>query len=832
MHETRPFCVIERWTGDTFQRTSLQELGLRIRLGHPIGERCPCPKTQCDFIVIHTNGMHKCTIEFCACLKSLDAGQDRAQLLRRRLFPATCVGPNTCCTFEVLRLFHMVTLPRQNHRVRLLHGSREVDGHVGDSRLEGALSVILAQRSSMAFSEDLDALRPWFFLYTLFIAMDACFRLKRRNISSREKDPALIDGGAYMVESGPFENFLKSVGTQSEISTCTGLAAIDHANTKFNKGYAETGTMLGLCARHEFVQANGVVPTQVGERYANTDYALASLLRHHDKDLYIILSYDICCQYSKQLACRLAAYQFPPGFRVELDEARIRFVIPKLHIHGHKLLCQLLFNLNWTCGCARTDGEGVERPWAAFGALGTSLRAMGPGSASDTINDHIFFWNGCREISLGRLTRRRLIDGFAELAIQTAELDEFRKGQAEHADRWEAAVIAFESDRSQPNPFEPPNGGTFEADVALELATEDEIRAREGLHCPHEMTPSAFVLALLDIENQHRSRSLHDNCTENGIGASENEAGKGYLKIEGGDLGVIEERLRNGGCGTSLEDLRNRLVAKSRMLTYKNRNMRHQGATTRARGVLKKNDEKVDLAVGKYIDSRAALIRLADGDGRRVRWPALDRGKDVRCMEDPDKTRARGTKRPHTSLEMDGDGRGHLQECRNATGEGRRTVSWIWKWMDVGSGQTDGVYHGMRIEYCKAFSRVRRWREEAAQWDLRAASDERAGDIGEGARAYAKEKASSYRALAASFEELWHGLQGRASLSSSEVDALRQAMDADADASNDDQEGAILDEEEVEQGEELGGDEDEDEGDEENNDEWEDEDEYTTFPLL
>ena len=50
------------------------------------------------------------------------------------------------------------------------------------------------------------------------------------------------------------------------MSTCTGLAALDHANTKFNKGYAETGKMLGLCARHEFIQPNGIVPTQVGER--------------------------------------------------------------------------------------------------------------------------------------------------------------------------------------------------------------------------------------------------------------------------------------------------------------------------------------------------------------------------------------------------------------------------------------------------------------------------------------------------------------------------------------------------------------------------------------
>ena len=69
------------------------------------------------------------------------------------------------------------------------------------------------------------------FLYTLFIAMDACFRLKRRKISSRERDPGLVEGGAYMVESEPFENFLKSVGTQSEV--CYELCLTIRALTPF-----------------------------------------------------------------------------------------------------------------------------------------------------------------------------------------------------------------------------------------------------------------------------------------------------------------------------------------------------------------------------------------------------------------------------------------------------------------------------------------------------------------------------------------------------------------------------------------------------------------------
>ena len=51
-----------------------------------------------------------------------------------------------------------------------------------------------------------------------------------------------------------------------QISTCTGLAAIDHVNVKFHKGYAATGVVAVICARHEFWLPNGTGDTQVGER--------------------------------------------------------------------------------------------------------------------------------------------------------------------------------------------------------------------------------------------------------------------------------------------------------------------------------------------------------------------------------------------------------------------------------------------------------------------------------------------------------------------------------------------------------------------------------------
>ena len=53
--------------------------------------------------------------------------------------------------------------------------------------------------------------------------------------------------------------------TSKQMSSCSGLAALDHANTKFSRGYSSTGVGMGVCARHEFVQPNGVGDLQCGE---------------------------------------------------------------------------------------------------------------------------------------------------------------------------------------------------------------------------------------------------------------------------------------------------------------------------------------------------------------------------------------------------------------------------------------------------------------------------------------------------------------------------------------------------------------------------------------
>lgn len=50
------------------------------------------------------------------------------------------------------------------------------------------------------------------------------------------------------------------------MSTCSGLAALDQANTKFNRGYTTTGAGVCVCGHHELVQPEGAVNLQKGER--------------------------------------------------------------------------------------------------------------------------------------------------------------------------------------------------------------------------------------------------------------------------------------------------------------------------------------------------------------------------------------------------------------------------------------------------------------------------------------------------------------------------------------------------------------------------------------
>jgi hypothetical protein len=107
------------------------------------------------------------------------------------------------------------------------------------------------------------------------------------------------------------------------------------------------------------------------------NYIFGSIRRHKDPRLPKTISYDIICQWWKHLLEPMK--ELPPLVRCTLILSLLRFVIPKMHIHAHILLCYLLYSLNLVPGSGQTDGEGIERPWSNIGGIASSTRVMGPG---------------------------------------------------------------------------------------------------------------------------------------------------------------------------------------------------------------------------------------------------------------------------------------------------------------------------------------------------------------------------------------------------------------------------------------------------------------------
>ncbi|KAJ7431877.1 hypothetical protein B0H11DRAFT_2261291 [Mycena galericulata] len=625
-----------------------------------------------------------------------------------------------------------------------------------------------------------------------------------------------------------------------EMNTCSGLAALDHANTKFSRGYSTTGMVMGVCARHEFVQPNGVGDLQRGERFSNVDYVASSILRHKHPALWKLISYDIVCVWSKWFKERLK--QLPPLVRIILMEGIMKYAIPKMHLRAHKLACHILYSLNLILGSAQVDGEGIERPWSMIGAVARSTQEMGPSARHGVLDYQWSNWNWQKLVTIVATLRRRMDNGKKEQARQKESFDTFTEEQRDRVPAWKQVVHDFEANPAAKNPYEVKVTGLNEAEVRLQFTKEEELEAAHGTASLHDVTPSKFMTLGLDLEEEQRRirlqaelkkantagmqidlagmrsrlgrhllrfRKLQATYTPAALQAIGDASIPEDVKVENMPLMLpsaltpvqremcraglphVEAVMRDAQCRVSLVRLRNQLHVKSRLLIYKKSHSRHQKRNTRSRTVVARNESKIRLHSEKYQMAWEAMRRLrADGDGEKLGWQRL-RKDDIKCMEDAEdlerkaETRRKNAERRKKRIEElrdhgllpaedDGDSSDDVEDGVRGS-ENRRKMSWIWE--VAGSTGTDAeLEDALRIEWSKAYARVRRWNEEvtlleveylrvlvsfefeALRWDRRA----RAVPIGVipweetvGAVAFARKQAAMFRDLKRRGEETW-----------------------------------------------------------------------------
>ncbi|KAJ3963289.1 hypothetical protein EV361DRAFT_957255 [Lentinula raphanica] len=96
-------------------------------------------------------------------------------------------------------------------------------------------------------------------------------------------------------------------------------------------------------------------------------------------------------------------------------------------------------------------------------------------------------------------------------------------------------------------------------------------------------------------------------------------------------LPEIEDQLREAQLRAALNNLRNHLHIKFRLLTYRRTNVKAQGAITKSQALLKRNQRQIDCDVMKYRNAWRCLETLR-GSGKSG-WRKLRTG-DVRMMGD------------------------------------------------------------------------------------------------------------------------------------------------------------------------------------------------------
>ncbi|KAG6905389.1 hypothetical protein DXG01_003030 [Tephrocybe rancida] len=268
---------------------------------------------------------------------------------------------------------------------------------------------------------------------------------------------------------------------------------------------SEQRVLVPSVARHQMFCATGTGDLQKGEKYSNMDYLLFSALMHYFF-IFLLICYNISCQYSKGFFRRLADmpvhFQFPrpPSW----PKPVICFKVPKFHLPPHKVECHSPFSLNYTPGVGCTDGEGVERNWAWLNGAALSTSQMGQGSRHDTLDDFMGFWNYKKTVDLGDMLLKKLVEAIPQAIIHCQAFHVFteglRKDHLSELQTWEKMVLDWESGMSTVDPYLVEEDSISINEIQHQLAEEDHQNIEHGV-APMEITPTTFILSGLSIED-------------------------------------------------------------------------------------------------------------------------------------------------------------------------------------------------------------------------------------------------------------------------------------------------------------------------------------------
>ncbi|KAJ7065998.1 hypothetical protein B0H15DRAFT_743445, partial [Mycena belliarum] len=529
-------------------------------------------------------------------------------------------------------------------------------------------------------------------IHQMLLSEDANFKMKGRAASSREADPTLGPGFAYMVANDDYLKHLAKYVDEDEISHCVAFAVLWRANNKRAKGLRATGIGSVSCSRHEMFRPNGTGDLQRGERYSNMDYIWFSSVMGITL-LLIVASYDIACQWSRHFWERMkkmpSHMQLPSGTKVQ-------FKVPKFHLPPHVKKCHGPFSFNFTKWVGRTDGEAVERNWSWLNMAARSISVMGPGSREDTIDNFCGFANWRKIVGLGNSLLRKMVLSIPKAMLHNRAFQAFSEGLQEgHEDelrQWEKDVRAWEQDHGKPCPYDYPEEEELTMEqVRLRIAEEEHARTVANGDSSTN-NPGAFIIAGLEIEalqevirleTKRRNRTsiqatdlqrkrtlllttigrfrdeqadfmpgiaswLADRAPDDKakpediplyLPSSFNVEARTAMCVPG--LSAEEERLRHAQAAEALRELCRHLRTRTFAHSFKRKHTAGQAAYTKSQALQSAIEARIRGAATSYRTARAALLALRGAGEWELVYRQLQfhdiRGMNERALNDEEK---------------------------------------------------------------------------------------------------------------------------------------------------------------------------------------------------
>ena len=129
------------------------------------------------------------------------------------------------------------------------------------------------------------------------------------------------------------------------------------------------------------------------------DYAIVQAIGYVAIVTYILLLYDIVCQFWVNFLSRIAQCPqlsiLPPGLSI----------IPGIglfHVHGHKKECYPRYAPSFIRGAGMVDGEIIETLWSPLNHTASSARSMTWFSRQEYLDAHMADSNFKKLIGIGR----------------------------------------------------------------------------------------------------------------------------------------------------------------------------------------------------------------------------------------------------------------------------------------------------------------------------------------------------------------------------------------------------------------------------------------------